>query len=461
VGVALGQSLAHSVDHFKRGFATMNPLVVVLLFVVAGVASSLTINGNSILRQSEYSLLAGHRVAVLSNPTGVFPTDMVHIVDDLHQISSNKTLNKHNIELVLIYGPERGFRGEKQAETGDELLYYDSVTGLPVMSAYSMSTAQLQSSFLEYNITAVLVDMQDVGVRLYTFIWTMYNVQLAFGSLAADASVTRQFVVCDRPNPNGGNFVDGPMLDMNFASGYGKVPIPFIHGMTIGELALLFNQQLAAPVANIEVIKMKNWSRNMSYYDTQLPWVPPSPNLPTVFSAVTYAATVFLEATTVSEGRGTCTPFTLFGAPFINAQTFAQEMNSALGCQAPHSAACFRGTYYQPTYQKYNGSVVQGAQYVEHLIGVNSKTPSLTLKGFRSATLLLQTLKRLSTPAESFKWDGSWFGHPGVELIDQYAGTDQYRLMLDGGQTVDEIVSYFSVATEKFKQTRQPFLLYV
>lgn len=424
-----------------------------------GAANAVTILGNSILRDSNYARLAGQRVAILSNPTGVFADNMVHIVDDLHRITSSSSLNPHNIQFCLIFGPEHGFRGEKQAETGDELLYYDSVTGLPVMSAYSMSTDQLQDAITQYNITSVVVDMQDVGVRLYTFIWTMYNVQFAFGK-ATNTNPTSQFVVCDRPNPNGGNFVDGPMLDMAFASGYGRAPIPFIHGMTIGELARYFNSLIPTPVNNLEVITMVNWHRDMSFEDTLVPWVPPSPNLPTLESARAYAATVLLEATTISEGRGTCTPFTLFGSPFINNPlAFANEMNIALNCVSPGEPACFRAAYFQPTFQKYNGTVVQGAQYIDRVS--SSKGSTSKLSSFRSAIILLQTLKSQSTPIESFVWDGSWFGHPGVELIDQYAGTDLFREMFDQGSSVDDIVAAFEKDTNNFKDvTRRPYLLY-
>lgn len=232
------------------------------------------------------------------------------------------------LNVVAVLSPEHGFRGDKQAETGDPLFYIDKPTGLPVFSAYNMTTEQLTKVLVDMNIEAVLVDMQDVGVRLYTFVWTMYEVMQAVSTVHQqnDTSVLR-VVITDRPNPLGGELVDGPLVNMSCcASGYGRLPIPFLHGMTIAELGLLFNDALHIPSDFVIVVKMLNWDRHMSWVVskdasfTYPPWIPPSPNLPTVMSAHTYGAIVFLEATTAAEGRGTTTPFTMFGAPFLDAE---------------------------------------------------------------------------------------------------------------------------------------------
>ena len=254
------------------------------------------------------------------------------------------------LKVVVVLSPEHGFRGDKQAETGDPLFYVDKATGLPVFSAYNMTVPQLTKVFQDMNIEAVLVDMQDVGVRLYTFVWTMYEVMQAVSVLHHNASshnhldTTRaagnnalkakngngksiRVVITDRPNPLGGELVDGPLVNMSCcSSGYGRLPIPFLHGMTIGELGLLFNNVLNIPTEDLVVVKMQNWQRYMSWTTSKEvgtafpPWIPPSPNLPTLESAHTYGAIVFLEATTAAEGRGTTTPFTMFGAPFLDAE---------------------------------------------------------------------------------------------------------------------------------------------
>jgi uncharacterized protein YbbC (DUF1343 family) len=268
--------------------------------------------GNEILRNNNYDLLYGHRVAILTNPTGVYQDDLLHIVDVM--------VEEESLNIVAIFGPEHGFRGEKQAETGDQYVYLDEETKLPVFSAYNMNSTQISQVIESLNITLILVDMQDVGVRLYTFIWTMYDVMTASATQNNYGKVS--IIICDRPNPLGGLLVNGPMLNMSCCqSGYGKYPIPHIHGLTIAELALLFNNspEINLPSENIIPIPMKNWGRHMLWKDTKLSWIPPSPNVPTPETAVAYGATVFLEATTISEGRGTTTPFEIFGAPFLTA----------------------------------------------------------------------------------------------------------------------------------------------
>lgn len=242
------------------------------------------------------------------------------IVDEMAQ--------DEQLNVVAVLSPEHGFRGDKQAETGDPLFYIDKPTGLPVFSAYNMTTEQLTKVLVDMNIEAVLVDMQDVGVRLYTFVWTMYEVMQAVSIIHdQNASSVLRVVITDRPNPLGGELVDGPLVNMSCcSSGYGRLPIPFLHGMTIGELGLLFNGALHIPTEFVIIVKMLNWERQMSWTVSKdadflyPPWIPPSPNLPTVMSAHTYGAIVFLEATTAAEGRGTTTPFTMFGAPFLDAE---------------------------------------------------------------------------------------------------------------------------------------------
>lgn len=222
--------------------------------------SSPVILGNQVLRDSQFDILINHRVAVLTNPTGVFMDTMLHIVDEMN--------TNENANIIAVFGPEHGFRGDKQAEIGDEMLYVDGSTGLPVYSAYNMKISQISDILIEKNITAIVVDMQDVGVRLYTFFWTMYNVMNAVKD-AHNRNHNILFVVCDRPNPLSGNIVDGPQLDITCcASGYGLFPITHIHGLTIGELALLFNTVIQLPADNINVIKMLNWRRDMKWNDT-------------------------------------------------------------------------------------------------------------------------------------------------------------------------------------------------
>jgi len=356
--------------------------------------------------------LMNHRIAILTNPTGLYMDTMIHIVD---MISSNP-----NLDVVAVFSPEHGLRGDHQAETGDPLFYIDSSTRLPVFSAYNMSIIQMREVIVLMNITAVLVDMQDVGVRLYTFIWTMYDLFEATTLTGYNVSI----IVTDRPNPLG-SLVDGPLVNISCCrSGYGRYPIPFLHGMTIGELAMLFQHQLQ--MYSVTVIKMLNWNRHEIWRENTgsqyfPPWVPPSPNLPTVNSALAYGSTVFLEATTVTEGRGTTLPFELFGAPFVNAEKLADRLNDATHCSDDHRG--FRSAYFTPTWFKYNNTVVSGVQWLLQRTLYNTESKGKEMEMIQSPFLngvrILCAFRDLSIPRSAFQWDGVWFGHPGTELIDE------------------------------------------
>jgi len=386
--------------------------------------------------------LQGRRVAILSNPTGVIQDTLDHIVDD--SVASG-------VNVACILSPEHGFRGDHQAETGDPLFYIDEQTGLPVLSAYKMQPSEMASALSKLGVDCILVDLQDVGVRLYTFVWTMYAVMEAaqlFGS-------GFRFVIADRPNPLGGVLVDGPLLNVSCcASGYGRVAITHVHGLTIGELGLFFNASLAATLEpgagmpELVVVKAEGWRRHQQWEDTGLAWVPPSPNLPTPLSSLAYGATVFIEATTVAEGRGTTTPFTLFGAPFLGAPALAVALNNGTSTNETDHRASFRAAYFNPTFSKYNGTDCAGVQWVRDVAPL-----------FSLAALVLVTLRDISPPG-AFQWNGSWFGHPGTELIDEYAGTPAFREMIDNGSTALEIASAFIDDVKAFRETRAAFLLY-
>jgi uncharacterized protein YbbC (DUF1343 family) len=229
--------------------------------------------GNILLRNNNYEIIKDDRVMVLSNPTGVYSDNLVHIVDDMRFNSK--------VAIVGIFSAEHGFRGEKQAETGDPLVYIDSYTSLPVFSAYKLDVDNITSVLLEYKVTAVVVDIQDVGVRLYTFIWTMYKVMQATANAGGSIATDIRFIICDRPNPLGGLLVDGPVLNLTCcASGYGRSPITHLHGMTIGELGLLFNSPnkensgfIQPPLNKLEILHMSGWKREMTFECCGLPWV--------------------------------------------------------------------------------------------------------------------------------------------------------------------------------------------
>jgi uncharacterized protein YbbC (DUF1343 family) len=243
--------------------------------------------------------------------------------------------------------------------------------------------------------------------------------------------------------------VDGPLLNVSCCeSGYGRAPITHVHGMTIGELALFFkddiNETYNHTVEDLVVVKMEGWRRSMTWESTLLEWIPPSPNLPTPSSSMAYGATVFVEATTIAEGRGTTLPFTLFGAPFLDANVLASQLNQHLN----PSHSFFRAAYFSPSFSKYNNTDCAGVQWVRGIQPL-----------FTSGVEILVTLKEVSPPS-TFVWDGSWFGHPGSQLIDEYAGTPLLRERIDAGWSTQDIIASFADDVQEFVQSRQTYLLY-
>ena len=387
--------------------------------------------GNLLLRDSGYAALRSRRVALLANPTAVFADTLEHLADAMHRDLRAAA----NASLVTVLSPEHGFRGDHQAERGDRQ-YVDNSTGLTVWPAYSLPIPNITDVLRREAIERVVVDMQDVGVRLYTFVWTMHKV------MAAAAAAGARLVVLDRPNPLGGedSVVAGPLLNSSCcASGYGMEAVTHQHGLTIGELATLFAARLNCTV---DVVRMRGWRRSMRWRDTGLPWILPSPNLPTPTSVDAYPATVFLEATTVAEGRGTSTPFTLFGAPWLDAHALVRRLTSN-GTAAP-----FRAAWFTPVWSKYNGTDCEGAAWVRDVRG-----------GFAAGVEILSAVRALAPPGR-FRWDGSWFGHPGSILVDEYAGTPRLRELLEAGTPWQQVVAEFAADEAAFRDARRPFLLY-
>jgi len=412
-------------------------LLMVLTLLSLRRAATTTTVGIQVERDSNYpNIHSTDRVAIFTNPSGVFPDTLEHFVDVLH---------KRATRIQLILAPEHGFRGDRQAESGDPDSYIDQVTGLNVSSVYKKDSTFIRSKL--DNVTKVLVDIQDCGVRLYTFIWSLYDVMNA-------APEHVSFVVFDRPNPLGGEIVNGPILESKLYSRYGRASIPHRHGLTIGELAQLFAHDMKK---KLTVVKMKNWKRSYLWEQTNLPFIPPSPNLPTPRSIRHYVSTVFLEATTISEGRGTTTPFSTFGAPWFSIGSEAFDLTRRLNekcCKNNNvSSSCFRTSYYIPTWFKYNGTVVGGVEWMNDDDNDSS---------FAKASELLITLMRSSKNGK-FRWDGSWFGWgSNSTLIDLYAGTARYRnaLMREGATGV-EVSNLFRNESDYFASvTRVPYLLY-
>ncbi|MFF5636407.1 exo-beta-N-acetylmuramidase NamZ domain-containing protein [Streptomyces sp. NPDC012825] len=367
-----------------------------------------------------YAALDGQRVGVVTNPTGVTP-DARHLVDVMHA--------DERVDLIAVFGPEHGFRGTAQAG-GSEGRYDDPATGLPVYDTYLRSGRPLADVFTASGVDTVVFDVQDAGARFYTYIWTLYD------CMEAAALAGKRFVVLDRPNPVTGRAALGPVLDRAFATFVGREPIAQAHGMTVAELALLFNGEfLAAPVA-LETVRMTGWRRTDFFDSTGLPWVPPSPNMPTPETALVYSGTCLFEGTNLSEGRGTTRPFELLGAEGID-RRWAEAAN-ALGLPGVR----FREAYFAPTFSKFQGRTVGGVQL--HVHDREAFDP------VRTGIALLVTARR-SWPGFAWRPD-NW--------IDRLTGSTRVRTLIDAGADTDEVVGAWQTDLAAFRAVRREYLLY-
>ncbi|MEU9898451.1 DUF1343 domain-containing protein [Streptomyces phaeochromogenes] len=367
-----------------------------------------------------YALLNGERVGIVTNPTGI-TRDVRHIVDVMHA--------DDRVNLVAVFGPEHGFRGTAQAG-GSEGRYDDPATGLPVYDTYLKSGQPLADIFTASGVDTVVFDIQDAGARFYTYIWTLYD------CMEAARLAGKRFVVLDRPNPVTGRSAQGPMLHKEFATFVGREPISQAHGMTVAELARLFNKEfLAAPVP-LDTVLMSGWKRSDFYDASGLPWVPPSPNMPTPDTALVYSGTCLFEGTNLSEGRGTTRPFELLGAEGID-RRWAAEVGR-LGLPGVH----FREAYFAPTFSKFQGKTVGGVQIHVH--------DRAAYDPVRTGIALLVTAKTV--------WSG--FSWRSDNWIDKLTGSTQVRTMIDAGAGADEVVAAWQGELAAFRRMRGKYLLY-
>lgn len=375
-----------------------------------------------------YSAVRGQRVGIITNPTGVL-SDLRHEVDVM--------ADDDDIDLVAIFGPEHGFRGSSQAG-GSEGSYKDPRTGLPVYDTYGKTLSEIADLFDKAKIDTVLFDIQDVGARFYTYIWTLYE------SMVAACKTDRRFIVLDRPNPGTGHQAYGPVMHKKYESGVGLKPICQQHGMTVGELAQLFNAEFlpdeVGKKVDLTVLKMKGWRRGDGYADTGLPWVPPSPNMPTVDTAFVYAGTCLFEGTQLSEGRGTTAPFQIIGAPYVD-HHWADALNDL---KLP--GVRFAETYFSPTFSKFKGKDCGGVQ-----LHLTDRPRRRAFRPVRTAIAMLVTAKKLYS--DDFAWrKDNW--------IDKLTGSDQVRKAVDAGKNTDEIVAGWKAELAQFRRTREDYLIY-
>lgn len=373
------------------------------------------------LAEDGWRRFAGDRVGVVTNPTGAL-RDQTHIVDSMVAAG---------LRPLAAFGPEHGFRGTAQAG-GSEGDYLDPRTGIPVYDTYGASVDKIAGMIAKSGVDTLVFDIADIGARFYTYIWTMYAV------MQAAAATGTRFVVLDRPNPVGGT-ARGPQLDPAYATFVGRKPIAQQHGMTIGELARLFDGEFlptdGGRLTSLEVVDVKGWKRDD--LDSGLPWIPPSPNVPTHDTALVYPGTCLFEGLVFSEGRGTTRPFETIGAPGLDWR-WAEDLN-ALGLPG----VLFRETYFTPTFNKFANKLCGGVAL--HL------TDPHRFDAPRTAVAMIVTAK--ARYPEVFAWRPDHY-------IDKLSGSDRLRRMVDAGAGVDEVVGAWSDELAAFDRTRRPYLRY-
>jgi uncharacterized protein YbbC (DUF1343 family) len=378
--------------------------------------------GIEVLLSDRLESLKGKRVALLTNQTGV----------DRKGVSNVDLLRAHPaINLVALFSPEHGVSGAAQA--GEKVASgIDPKSGLPVHSLYGetkMPTAKMMQG-----IDIVLVDLQDVGTRFYTYAST-----LLYMLRAAETSGS-EVTVLDRPNPQGGMMIEGPALEPAFASFVGSYAVPVRHGMTFGELAQMFVGEDRLRT-RLRVIAMRGWSRDLApYLAWDLPWVPPSPNMLSPRTAAVYPGTALFEGTNISEGRGSEKPFEYIGGPFIDGAALAERLN-AMGLPGVD----FKPVSFTPDFSKYAGQHCHGVW----VIPTNSKT----FQPFRTGIALVKTVHDMYPDKFEFR--------PGApSFFDQLAGTDSVRKGILDGKSVSDIERQWQDGLNAFMQVRARYLMY-
>jgi uncharacterized protein YbbC (DUF1343 family) len=372
-------------------------------------------------------LIDGQRIGLVCNPASI-DSRIVH--------ASDRVLAAGH-RLTALFGPQHGFRSDLQENMIESPHAHDAKRRVPVHSLYSETREPTAEMLKEVDV--LVIDLQDVGTRIYTYIYTMAN------CLRAARRHGVRVVVCDRPNPINGDGIEGATLDPAYESFVGQFPIPMRHGLTIGEAAKLFNEQFGLNAA-MDVIPLEGWKRSMFFDDTGLPWVLPSPNIPTLDTAVVYPGAVLFEGTLLSEGRGTTRPFELIGAPWIDGERFAEAMN-ARGIPG----AFFRPVFFEPTFHKHAQRLCGGCQI--HV------TDRRAFPSMRTAIEMLDEFRR-EAPSEKLWRDPPYEYEHVKPPIDILYGSDRLRRGIDAGESPSSIMRNWKADEDAFRTLREKFLLY-
>lgn len=372
--------------------------------------------------------LKGSNIGLLIHPASV-NKKMEHAV--------NLFLKSGKIKLNAIFGPQHGFRGETQDNMVEWKGFRDTKTGIPVYSLYG-HTRKPEAEMLK-NIDVLAIDLQDVGSRYYTFIWTM---ELC---MQACLENLKSVVILDRPNPIGGKIIEGPVLDTAYTSFVGQRPLPIRHGMTVGEIASYLKNEFY-PSLDLHIIKMQGWKRKMWFNETALPWVMPSPNMPTLATAIVYPGMCLLEGTNMSEGRGTTRPFEIFGAPFIEPDRLVKKLK-----EFKLAGVIFRPMYFQPTFQKHEDKLCGGAQL--YVMDRNK------FKAFKTGVAIVKAVHDIYP--KQFKWKQPPYEYETIKMpIDILAGTDRLRQDIEKGTKFNLMEEQWAEELKAFQKIRKKYLLY-
>jgi uncharacterized protein YbbC (DUF1343 family) len=380
------------------------------------------------LLTADTNLLRGARVGLVCNQASV-DHEFRHAADLFHEHSE--------INLTTLFGPQHGIRGDVQDNMIETAHATDRKTGLPIYSLYSETREPTEEMLRDVDV--IVVDLQDVGTRIYTFMYTMAN------CMRAAKKFGKKVIACDRPNPIGGTQVEGIVLDPAFASFVGQFPIATRHGMTMCELGTLFNRAFGID-CDFETITMNGWSRELWFDQTDGPWVLPSPNMPTLDSASVFPGSVHLEGTQMSEGRGTTRPFELIGAPYIDADSYANALS-----KLDLSGVAFRSCVFMPTFQKHAGKACGGIQI--HVLDRATFKPALT------GIAIVKTAYDMYP--DDFKWkDPPYEYEYDRNPFDLIAGTSKVREAIERGDNPASIAESWVEPLDDFIQLRNEFLLY-
>jgi len=386
-------------------------------------------SGLEVLRLKGYKPLQGQRVGLLTNPSAI---------DRDFNNAYTILCNDERVNITALFAPEHGLMG--MLDDGEHFeTQHDPTTGLPVYSLYGKNLKPTADMFNDVDV--LVCDIQDIGVRYYTFTWTISYLLEAAGEYGVTV------VVLDRPNPLGGKTIYGPPLTDGFKSLVGRHPVPVMHGMTLGEIIWMINETWNPHLARLSIIPCERWERAMKWEETKLPWVPPSPNMPHLHTLRNYPGACLIEGTNLSEGRGTTMPFEITGAPWIDGARLAQHLNSQDWID--DCGVRFRPHAFRPAQSKFIGEHCQGVQ--AHIVDHDLWNP---IKAWLNVIAEIRHL---------YPDDFAWLPiNPitGHSHFDRLVGNSSVREAIDNGVTIGQLIPDWLVAAAQFKESRHPFLLY-